>query len=223
MRNTIILFLTLIVYGNNFAQERIYLDETGEEISKAKYLEKWHNKDSLFSAWQYIGEDGKSYTTLEKNLYLKVVLDYNILKNNLEIIINRKVPDSSIILLEYRYKDDLCTSAWDNNWTKSEIFQRKDFVSPYRNQLKKKNIFYIVLFEEGIVLKNSPNRKSEYFYTDKNNYFRELLFTHPTLCGSFALIKPNGQILIRNGEYRADGMAEHLKPENWNLFFETED
>ncbi len=44
----------------------------------------------------------------------------------------------------------------------------------------------------------------------------------PTLCGSYALIKPNGQALVRNGEYRPDWLVSLLQPENWNINFSPE-
>ena len=71
---------------------------------------------------------------------------------------------------------------------------------------------------------SNPNDDSEYFFTDKSNFIQKNIFPTPTLCGSFAAIKPNGDILVKNGENRIDLFAQYLKDENWNNFFpEQED
>ncbi|MFV9483013.1 hypothetical protein ACNI3T_04205, partial [Christiangramia sp. ASW11-125] len=59
----------------------------------------------------------------------------------------------------------------------------------------------------------------EKFYIDQENFFRNNIFIQPTLCNSFAAIKPNGQILVRNGESRIDFFAKFLMDENWSQFF----
>ena len=61
--------------------------------------------------------------------------------------------------------------------------------------------------------------KDEYFYNDSNSFFRINLFKNPTLCGSYGLIKPNGQTIIRNGEYDIMSIYKHLKDRIWNKFF----
>lgn len=215
----LLLFLTPLVHS----QKSIYIDEKGDTINKSTYLEKWRNKDFLLSAWQHKDKKGKHYLTLKKDLYLKGTYDYINVKSKIKELTNIKIPDSTTLLIEYFYKDDLCSSSRDNNWTRSEISERKKFTDPMRISLIKKQIFLISLFEPGIKLKNKPENKNEYFFTDKNNFFRKNFFINPTLCGSFVLMKNNGECIIRNGEYRADSMADHLKPENWSLFFEKKD
>lgn len=223
MRGLIIIACILFFFENSYSQKTIYLDENVSELSKSEHYNKWTSNKMSLTRWHYVGDDNNHYAILKDDLYHKGNFEYDNIKTQIEKIIYRSIPDSTIILLEYAYKDDFCFSKPDNHWSKSEITKRKNFMSPYRKQFNNKNIFYIVLFEEGIVLKNSPNRKREYFYSDENNFFRELIFKFPTLCGSFALIKPNGQTLIRNGEYRADDMAEHLNPEIWNPIFEIDE
>ena len=102
-----------------------------------------------------------------------------------------------------------------------KINSRKNFNNPIKRKLERNsNVIFLCLFENKIILKNRPKSKSEYFFSDQNNFFKSNLFLHPTLCGSFGLIKPNGETLVRNGEYRPDSMYEHLKPEIWDLIFQ---
>lgn len=221
----IILFIVFISLGlcATFGQETIYFDENGNKVNETKFRKKWGDKELLLTRWDSIGIDNKHYATLKKDLYMVVNCDYQDIKQQIEKIIKRTIPPNEILLLRYNYIDDLCNSNWDNIWTKSEIDKRNEFIKPIRNKLKKDNVFYIVLFDKGFELHNNPNSKNESFFKDNKGYFRKLIFTTPTLCGSYAIIKPNGQTLIRNGEYRADWMAQHLLPENWNLFFESKD
>jgi len=214
---SILLFITCVSTAN--AQENRYADENGNALNNEDYYEKWRNKDLSYSTWLHVDEKGITHHTLKQDLFLKGVFNYQEIKTQMEILISRKVPDSNTILIEYRYKDDLCTPRWDNKWTKAEIADRKFYLDTYREDLEQKNITFIVLFEAGMTLKNNPRKKNEYFFMDSENYFRNKLFKSPTLCGSFALIKPNGQVLIRNGEYRADVMAELLNNEIWVHFF----
>lgn len=217
-----ILPLFFIVFTVNLhAQEEIFLDANGNEIKKRIYNKKLRNNDSLYSTWAYKGTDGKKYYKLKKDLYLKAVFKYQDIKRELEKLINKPIPANNTILIEYYYKDDLCTTRWDNNWTQNDVKDQKNFLNPLRENIETKPITYIVLFETSMTLKNKLKSNDEYFFIDSNNYFRNLFFKKPTLCGSFSLTKPNGQTLIRNGEYRADWMADHLNAENWSLFFKT--
>ena len=217
MKFQICLFLSLFLTSLISSQERIHIDEKGDTISQISFQEKWRNKDLGLSRWDSIGKDKKRYTILKKDLYQAGFIDYNVIKTEINNITPIKITDSSTIIIEYYYKDDLCSSTSDNKWTKKEIDYRKIFLDPMRNNLTKDNIVFICLFENGINLKNSPNKKDEYFFLDKNNFIKE----SRTLCGSHAAIKPNGQILVRNGEYRVDYFAQHLKPKNWSLFFDN--
>lgn len=223
MKNVLSFLLILLFFHNSVAQGNIFTDENGSNISIEEYSEKLRNKDLSYSKWLYIDDNGDKHHTLNQGLYLKGMFNYNEIKTQIEKLINRKTPDSNTILIEYRYTDDLCTSRRDNKWTKDEILERKNFLNPLRKDIEKNKITFIVLFENGMKLRNRPNKKDEYFYMDEDNFFRSKFFINPTWCGSYALIKPNGETLIRNGEYRADMMAEHLKDENWQLFFNTEE
>jgi len=100
------------------------------------------------------------------------------------------------------------------------ISARKKFMNGPLRKLRRDDSFFVVfLFQSEMELNTNPNNDSEYFYSDRNNYFRNNYFIRPTLCGSFAALKPNGELLIRNGENRLDLFAEVLEKENWSNFF----
>ncbi len=214
----IIIFFSLF-FNTIIGQERIHLDIDGDTISKPSFQEKWRNKNNAFIRWDSLGTKQQRFCKLKKGLHQIGNLDFNLIKKKLESISKSQIIDSSIILIEYYYKDDLCSSTRDNTWTRTEINQRKSFLNPIKKELNNKNITLVCLFEKGMLLKNKSNSEKEYFFIDEDNYFRSNLFTNRTLCGSYALIKPNGETLIRNGEYRPDTFAQYTKEENWSLFF----
>ena len=219
MKFAIGLYFILLLPLNFYAQNTVYLDENKNEISPEEYQSKWRNNDLLLSTWIHIDSNKTKYYTLKKDLYLKGVYSFPKIKDHLENLINKKIKDNNTILIEYYFKDDLCVSTRDNHWNKQEIIYRKKFTNPIRLQLKKENITYISLFEEGITLKNNPDKKNEYYFIDKDNYFREKLFIYPTACGSYGIIKPNGQYVIRNGESHPKEITKLLTDNNWQLFF----
>lgn len=219
MRNIFIFSIILFASTYSQAQKIIHLDENGTEITKEVYQSKWSNEKLSLSRWDSIGKKGKRYATIKNNRYLNGTLNYNEVKQALEKIINREISVNSTILIEFYYRDDLCTSLWDNKWSKADILERKSYTDPIKKRIEKNNIIYVALFESGMVLKNKSKNSNEYYFLDEDGYFRKKIFINQTLCGSYALIKPNGETLVRNGEYNAEFMAEHLKPEIWNRFF----
>lgn len=214
----ILFFLSLIGFpqSNNRTQD-IYLDSDGNQITYKEFRTQWTNR----SRWDYLNNKGRRVNSLNDTLFLTFKADYNSLRNKLEDITNTFIPANSTILIEYYYLNDLCSNSTpDNNWNKSRVWERKRFLKSYKKKLEENSNLYIVfLFEEGIKLFSKTSAKSEYFYTDEENFFRNNIFMIPTLCGSFGAIKPNGEILVRNGENRIDHFAEYLKEENWKLFF----
>jgi hypothetical protein len=220
MRSLILLLIICLNFQEGLAQHSIPLDVDGNKLTKAEFREKWTNEDLQLYAWQYKGEDGNNYIELRKGLFEISIQDFDSIRNLFKIEYGLKIPRKNVILLEYRYVNDMCNSEFlDNILTVSEFTSQRAFINTARSDLKYQGITYITLFEQGVILANHSNKKTEYFFNDKGNYFRNILFTNPSLCGSYALIKPNGETLVRNGEYSAKHMTDYLKPESWYRFF----
>lgn len=217
------LFLLIFFTASLSAQNnkvKYWLDPEGKEI-KDKFmasLAKIYPDNAM--AFRKTIDSGTVYQ-YNSPRYSTYNVDYKIIKAEIEKITNKTYPDSTIFLINFNYLDDTC-SDWFSNKLSSEIIDdRKTFIEPLKKGIEyKSNVIYLALFENGIVLKNKPESKSEYFFSDKNIFFKSNLFLNPTLCGSFGLIKPNGETLIRNGEYRPDNMYEHLKPKIWDSIFQ---
>lgn len=217
----VLLMLTLnLVYG----QKRIFIDTNGDTLARSEIKLKKNELGKSITSWSYIGNDNKVYVKLSENIYLKGIFDYQMIKVEIENITNSKLNDSTTILIKYFHKDDLCTEERkDNTWSKIEIKNRKSFLRPIKKEISDKGIYFICLFEKGIDLKNKKNSEKEYFFSDENSFFKDNIFLESFTCGSYAAIKPNGETLIRNGEYRADWFSNHLEDENWSIFFKEDE
>lgn len=199
----------------------IYLDQNGKRITAEEYQQKWRNNENNLVRHDYIAKDTGRVATLFEPIYSRYVVKYIYFSKKLEEITGQEFSANTIFLLDYTYVNDLCSSSSTNLWSKHVINNRKQFTTPNKKAIEKRNpeIVIINFFEIGISLKNSPTSKKEYYFQDSENFLRRTIFLHPSLCGSFALIKPNGETLVRNGEYNADLTEQHLKPENWDQFF----
>ncbi|HLU81726.1 MAG TPA: hypothetical protein VK010_06575 [Flavobacteriaceae bacterium] len=80
------------------------------------------------------------------------------------------------------------------------------------------NLILLVFYENGILVSNK-NKKEKFFYKDKDNYFRQNIFKTPALCGSWAIVKPEGNILIQNGESSLSLALKLMEPKYWSKIF----
>ena len=122
----LILLLTIISFNFGNSQERIYIDEKGDTISKSEYNSKFKESSQSLTSWTYLGKDKKRYVQLSNNRYLKGNFDYQIIKTEIEKITKSELNDSITIIIEYYFKDDFCTDKRkDNLWSRNEINERK--------------------------------------------------------------------------------------------------
>ena len=214
-----ILFFTL----NSVAQSngaKYWLDPEGNEVNHhimelvKKYPDNTMGFKKTIDSGLIFQFNNPKYETFQ--------VEYSYIKKALEEITFKTYNDSTVFLISFFYLDDTCSDWHSNKMTRSLISSLKEKIYNGKGKLEKNNIKVICLFENGITLQNTIENQKEYFYSDSNSFFRKNLFLHPSLCGTFGLIKPNGQTLIRNGEYDIFSMNEHLKPKIWNLIFNKE-
>ena len=219
-----LIILLAITFFLSCEPQRIYLDENGRDIGEKEFQEKWRNRSLDLTRWDVM-EGNKRVAKLSEPTYEQYLISYDPFVENLEKITAQKFNDNTIFMIKFYHLDDLCTSKWSNTWNRSVIKQRKQFLQPRIEKIKQSypEVKFLQFFEDGYKLKKPRTSEDEYFFTDTRNFLKKTLFRNPTLCGSFALVKPNGQVLVRNGENTIDYMAQHLKEKNWNLFFPTEE
>lgn len=202
-------------------EDYIYKDPNGNQITEEEFRQKWGNEDNNLVRHDYIAKDTGRVATLSEPIYSRYMVQYEDFSKKLMEITGQDFPENTIFLLEYTYVNDLCGSNSTNKWSRQVINSRKQFTTGNKKAIEKRNPEVIILnfFETGISLKNAPDSKKEYYYQDIDNFLRSTIFLQPSLCGSFALVKPNGETMVRNGESYAEFISQHLKPEIWQQLF----
>jgi len=206
-----------ITYSQSIEKTKYWIDENGKSIPKELFLDKWRSTDFKFARWDYIAKDsGRVAKTSHPKLSLYAI-DYPLFLKYINRITNKNLSDSTILLIEFKFKDDLCGSNTSNTWGKSRIKDRKIYTDEWKKivETKNPNLVYLVIFEKEIVLQNS-NNDTEYFFSDSEDLLRKKIFLDPALCGSFLLSKPDGKSIVRNGENTAEKMAVYLDPKIWD-------
>ncbi|SEP57349.1 hypothetical protein [Flavobacterium urocaniciphilum] len=212
-----VLYLILLLTNISIAQNKQYnLDPNGKN-SNFHYLIKTYPNNAMEFR---VKKDSGTVYQITAPLYETIKSNYDTISKILPQNKKLKVKDSTIFFIQYFYKNDRTffneknQIEVNNSYFSNFIKEQKSIV-----ERKYKNSKVIYMFENGIDISNY--KKIDNFFVDENNYFRTNYFKKSILCGSFLIIKPNGQSLIRNGEYRLDQMAEHLNSKIWELFFES--
>ncbi len=212
-----ILFIILLLSSIAKAQNNEYILDPNGNKSTFQFLFKKYPNNSM--EFRITKDSGKVFQiTIPK--YEAFYSNYDSIKKNLPIDTKKIQKDSLTYIIQFFYKDDTTFLDEKNNFTdKSGSFI--SFLKTMKRNVEKKhkNSKAFFVFEKGINISNLIKDKS--FIIDENMILKTHFFTKSILCGSFLIIKPNGQSLIRNGEYRLDEMADHLKPEIWNKIFLT--
>ncbi|ESU26215.1 hypothetical protein FLJC2902T_26950 [Flavobacterium limnosediminis JC2902] len=221
----VLLLAVLLMHSIAPAQNRkaqYKLDPYGQKLS-SDFMDLGSKYPDNAMAFRITPDSGRVYQ-FNAPRYSAYKINYADFRRKAEELSGKTFSDSTIFIITYSYKDDACSDWFSNKMSRGLINRRKEHYDTQKRFIEKtyKNSVFLILFEEDIILSNNPKSKREYFYTDKDNFFRKTIFTNPTLCGSHGIIKPDGVTLIHNGEYRADWMAKHLKPEIWNSFFDSE-
>ncbi|MCB7481169.1 hypothetical protein [Christiangramia sediminis] len=200
-----------------------YLDETGKSIEGSTFMAKFHDSANPYAAWNYIAKDSGMVSEISHLKYETYLVSYEKFLLQMEQLTGKNFYDNPTFILSYNFRDDYCTNDRPpNDYSKIRINQRFNYLNPKIKTLKKeyRNTEFLKIFESGISLPEFSEKQRAYFFLDSTNFLREKVFRNPTLCGSYAIIKPNGQMLIRNGEYGLSGISNHLDPDIWNTFFD---
>ena len=222
MKKYTLILLLICISVSVAAQSKQYIqysqvDQNGNEKRYSKIRKITAEEEIALS--KTIAEDIGNITRDGNPTYMPALVNYPEIKNFLYDITGRKYKNKTF-LVHYIYMNETCSSN-GNNWDKNTIRKRKGGIALQKKEIEKRNNQIVILniFEEGISLTNSPNSGKEYFFTDKNNFLRNYIFKIPSFCGSVAVIKPNGEALVYNGEASTWFIEQHLKPETWSLFF----
>lgn len=211
------LYLFIFFMGLINAQNKEYVLDPAGKKSNFQYLFKKYPDNSM--EFRITKDSGKVFQ-ITAPAYEVINSNYDTVRKILPEYPSKIKNDSLTYIIQYFYKNDH-TFLDENNKFTDKIDTYINFIKTLKRSVEKENpnvkIYHI--FEEGIDISNVKNQK--YFINDENSFFKTNFFKKSILCGSFLIIKPNGQTLIRNGEYRIDSMANHLIPDIWNKIFST--
>lgn len=220
LKNSLIALLLLtsfISYSQSSDDNTNYwIDIDGKSVSKTQFLKQFGGRYSEFAVWNYITKDSGRVTKTHYKFNLYTV-DHSFFLNYINRTTNKKLPINTTLLIEFHYKDDLCSSNSSNKWSGSKVANRKYHTNTWKKYIESKNenLVYLVFFEKGIEVQNSKSKR-EYYFSDQENILRKKIFLNPTSCGSYMLSKPYGITLVRNGESTAITMVANLDPKKWD-------
>ena len=223
MKILILLYALFIGITTNAQRVKYYLDTDGNQVEEKERNDIINKRKGIYSSWDYITKDSGRVSRLT-NRYQTGILKREKIQNYLESLSQEKYTDSTIFFIAFNYTNDLCSTLPYKRLSKGTILKRKSFISPKKRFIEKsyKNVVYLEFFESGFTLDNKPSSKNEYFHLDAGDILKKLIFIQPNNCGSKAIIKPNGQTLVHNGESDATVIVQLLEDRNWNLFFPKE-
>ena len=222
----IALFLFIALIINSCSVYKVpstdyYLDKNGNSISKEAFDAKLISGDGDFALWKYAARDNSMVIRFSHPVYETYNINYRQFKESMTILTGNAYTAKTTFILHYTFKDDYCTNQAPNEWNSQRVGNSYRYISRHIKQLEKEypQVKYSSHFENGIKLPELKEKQSEFIFKDQYDFLRKNIFRNPSLCGSYAIIKPNGEMLIRNGEYGLQGILEHLKPTNWSQFF----
>lgn len=199
---------------------RLYITSDLDTLGREEFLQESYR----YSTWNSKRSENSDtlFIPINEDRFGIYLLNYDKIKTRIEQTINKKyIVEKPTFLIKYEFLNDRCNhSRGSNHFDTSDIY----FLYRYQKRELKKireeigEIEIIYLFEEGISFDRI--KKEIFIRSDKDNYFRNNFFTTPTSCGSYFLIKPNGQALLMNtGEYGLYNFAKYLEPKRWEIYF----
>lgn len=189
-----------------------FLNEKGENISRAEFEIILKNNPSKFPRWDHIENDSIHVARIiPKEISINV--SYPEIYKALEKITQTSFPGNPVIIIHYNFYNDLCSPASRfNKWDTLRIRRNKRFSDNLARRIENEfpNVVSLHFFELGIIIEPSQILK-QFFYTDHSGFFRNTLFKIPSSCGSLAIIMPGGSVMIFNGETPIPEIADSFQ------------
>ncbi|KQT22420.1 hypothetical protein ASG31_03600 [Chryseobacterium sp. Leaf404] len=213
IKKTFYLTFTL-AFISIFAQKKISKDENGKHITEAEFQSRWRDDNLNFFRWDYM-EKGKRICTLKDGQVSNPELNYEstlkVLESKLDIVFTR----NAIVVLNFWYYNDICSSIRDDNWPSSELREVKEHNEEYLMNIRKalrknkQDLYVFYIFEKGSKVKKKKSDYFKSFIEDSDDFFREKYFKEQAMCGSNLIITPSGNLLY-NGEAILGGLLERV-------------
>jgi hypothetical protein len=219
--NKSIFIIACLFSLNCFSQKTIYLDENNNEIEVSEFQTKWRNRELNLFRWDYFKNSNEKVAQLHQNKFNFFNVNYENLSSELNKITNKKTPADTNFIIEYVFSNDLCSSDQNaNEWSKERLKKRAEFLKSVKSTINSvdSKVRYIVVFDNKLLI-NDYIKSIDFFFVDQSDFIKSSFLQQPAFCGSFILIKPDGNVLVSNGENRADFLLNYFEPITWNKIF----
>lgn len=205
MRNLLCLYVLVLCSIISFAQEIHFYDVQGKEISKEQFEKQRDSRVNLALSFQ----KGKTTETrlilrsktgsISQDVLNKIIL-------NLQQVTGKTVNRSEMVIINYHQGKDRCNSSGSGG-----TFQEmKAALAKYRSQIERlgqTSQYNMYATKEGL--------KETYglvdWYPDLDLLVEKTFFKYKYPCGSFVIIKPDGEYYAYYGEYSRDQVIKQAK------------
>ncbi len=186
-----------LLFSQNLNKKEILNDENSKPIKMKEFKEKIKDRNYVYSLIEndtaYIGKISfrESIGEITPDLRLSLI-------KYLGEITESKIDSTKNIVINFFYNPKVKPNG-------SCI----DHYTSDRKYMKylKKNENSIQFF----ITEKNYNYGKKHVFEDKDDFLRQLLFKYDFGCGNYIIIKNNGTILRRLGEYRQDEIRKKLK------------
>lgn len=195
-----------------YNETNLFLDEKGESITQTEFEKLLKENPSTYHRWDQIENDSIHIARLipKKETFN---VSYPKIYKALEDLTQSTFQGNPLIIIHYNFVGDLCSPASGfNNWDTLRIRRNKRYSDNLNRRIEKEfpNVIALHFFEPGITIEPSQILK-QYFHIDNSLFFRNTIFKTPSSCGSVAIIRPGGSVVIFNGETPIPEIADLLK------------
>ncbi len=197
--STIFLFCT----GSLLAQEIHFFDVKGNRITREKFEKLHDNRVNLGLSFQ----KGKiTETRLVSRIETGVIPQdlRNQILSNIEVASGKEINRLEMIIIYYYQGKDKCNSSGNKTATLEE---RKAYMAEYEKQIAKLGQ------TSGYSLHSIDDRDKDTYglkksYPDVDLLVEKTFFKYKYPCGSFVIIRPDGEYSAYFGEYSADQVVK---------------
>ena len=203
MKNIITLTFLVIFLGTAYSQNSnkkeflydenwklIEMSDFKDKIKDSKYTYKLFENDTAYVGKILLREEIGKITNDDRTLLI----------NYLKKITNSEVDSTKNIIINFFFKPEIKPNgSCIDNYTSDSKYKR----------YFKKNSNDIQFF----IIQKDYNYKKKNVFEDNEGFIQKLLFKYYFDCGNYIIIKPNGEFLLRRGEYRQNEIKEKINSE----------
>ncbi|WP_147299205.1 hypothetical protein [Winogradskyella eximia] len=173
------------LYDENW--KTIEMSEFKDKIKDSKYTYKLFENDTVYVGKILLREEIGKITTDDRTQLIKY----------LRKITNSEVDSTKNIIINFFFKPEFKPNgSCIDNYTSDNKYKR--YFKKSANDIQ----FFVTQKDYAYQKKN--------VFQDNDDFIRELLFKYYFDCGNYIIIKPNGEFLLRRGEYHQNEIKEKI-------------